>query len=241
MISFFTVLVSFGQEDSLGIEPIDTNYYSGFFVQVYSSPYFSNNFYARTQTNDYQDPIDIQNMYTEYFGYTAGLSFGYTARDWLLVTGLLYSKRAAEFNVLEQKQLIVGQDTTDLILKTHFINQYRQLNIPISFGYVSYFGRVELAIKAGVSIGVNLINDGYTYDFKNKDVILLKENAAPINISYTLSANVKYLINDRFRIFAEPYYMSGINSIWKDSPIYAWKQVHYGCSFGIEYLISKNE
>ncbi len=236
------VLFSFAQEDSLGIEPIDTNhYYSGFFIQAQSSPYFSNNFYARTKTGDYQDPIDIENMYNEYSGYTVGMSFGYTSKDWLVLTGLQFSKRASEFNVTEQKQLIVSQDTTDLNLETHFVNRYHQLNIPISFGYVNYLGHIELVIKAGLSLGLNVINDGYTYNFEDKEVILLKENAAPIIVSYMLSANIKYLINNRLRIFAEPYYISGINSIWKNSPIYAWKQIHYGCSFGVEYLLMKNE
>ena len=226
-------------EDSLYIEPIDTNqYYSGFIIQAHSSPFFTTNFFSMPKTRDYTNPIDPEDMYTEYSGYMVGLNLGYTTKDWLVISGINFSKHSANFSVTESKEIIVGNDTTITPITTSSLNDYQNIQIPVSFGYVNYFGNWALTIKAGLFFSINLINDGYTYDFKNKEIVELKDNFSPVLISYSLSASLKYQLSKKLRVFVEPYYISGVNSIWPDSPIYAWKQVHYGAALGIEFLIN---
>ena len=199
---FFLFLISIGlslysqdefDEDSLYTEPIDTNhYYSGFIIQAHSSPFFTSNFFSMPKTRDYTNLIDPEDMYTEYSGYMAGLNFGYTTKDWLVVSGINFSKHSANFSVTEQKELIVGNDTTIIPITTSALNEYQNIQIPISFGYVNNFGKWALTIKAGLYLSINIMNDGYTYDFKNKEIIELKDNFSPVLLSYSLSASIKY-------------------------------------------------
>jgi predicted porin len=84
-----------------------------------------------------------------------------------------------------------------------------------------------------------MIEEGLTYDYKKKDVIDIKDNYNKLQMSYSLSANLKYQLTEKLNLFVEPYYNSGINSIWKDSPVYAWKRISYGVFLGVEYLIDK--
>jgi len=241
----FLILVSlivFSQEDSLDIEPIDTNtYYSGFIVQLQTAPYFSNNFYTRTDLSEYINDIDPKSMYQEQAGYIVGLNLAYVTTEWSLKTGLHYSKHNSLFSLTEEKDIVVGQDTSSQDIETSYMNKYQYLHVPIIFGYVSNWGKWSLTVNAGVFLSFNLVNDGLTYDFKKREIISLNENFNNFSVAYTLSANIKYPIDKNLRIYIEPYYISGINSIWEESPIYAWKQMHYGVALGIEFLLNNSE
>jgi len=232
------VILSQAQEDSIACEPIDTtHYYQGFFIQAHVAPFFTHNLYTRTSINDYTNPINPNSLTTEHPAYLVGVNVGYQTRDWVALVGLHYSERTADYKLVEDREIIVGDDTNVVEVEVNYVNRYQDINIPISFGYLTSFGRWSLAIKAGVYFSFNIFNDGYTYDFDKKEVIRLEENFAPFLVSYSLNAALKYKISNKWKVYAEPYYISGINSMWSSSPIYAWKQIHYGLAVGVEYSI----
>lgn len=226
--------------DSIEIEQPDTNhYYQGFFIQAMAAPYFTSNVFTRTNINDYNNPVDMASLYTEKPSYIMAVNFGYTAKDWLVHTGIQYTKTSSDFCLVEARDVIVGNDTSTVDVQTEWVNRYEYLHVPLAFGYVMHYNHWTADIKAGMYFSFNLSKEGYTYDFSKKELILLEENFNPVLISFSLGANLKYQFTNRFRIFLEPYYISGINSIWKSSPVYAWKQIHYGASIGFEYLLGE--
>lgn len=238
---FFIVLTPFlmAQDDSLEIELVDTNtYYSGFILQAHAAPFLTTNLYARTNINDYSNPINPKSLTEEHPAYLVAVNFGYVSNDWIALTGIHFTDRSADYTLVEDREIIVGDDTNTVEVEISYLNTYQDIHFPLSFGYITNFGKWSLAIKAGVYFSVNLAKDGYTYDFSKKEIIRLEENFSSFLVSYSLDASLKYQFSEKLGVYIEPYYISGINSIWKESPVYAWKQIHYGIAVGLEYNIN---
>jgi len=232
------VQLGFAQNDSLYTEQEDTNtYYSGLMLQVFSGPLFTNNLYTKTNLNHYSNPIDPKSLNTERISYLLGVNIGYLSQDWVFSTGIHFSDRSADYTLIENKEIIQGEDTNTVQLTVNYINRYKDLHIPLSVGYVSHWNRWILTIKTGIYLSINVFNDGYTYDFQTKELIILNDNLSKFLVSYSLDASLKYQLNSKLGVFVEPYYISGMNTMWKDSPVYAWKQIHYGLTLGLEYFI----
>jgi len=244
LLIFFLIIgqALFAQQDTLEIEDIDTNsYYSGFFVQAHCAPFFTSNLYTKTIIDSYTNPVNPNNLEKEQVSSLLGINLGYLSKDWIVLTGIHFTHRKSDFHLEETQEIISGDDTSTTTISIDYLNQYQDIHIPLSFGYITNFNKWSLAIKAGIYFSVNLKNDGYTYDFKEKELINLNENFSTFLVSYSLDASLKYQYNKRWSIFFNPFYISGINSMWKESPIYAWKQIHYGLSIGLEYNINKFE
>jgi len=229
----------FAQQDSLEINTLDTNsYHTGFIIQAHIAPFLTTNLYTKTIIDDYSNPINPNSLNKEHPTYLTGVNFGYNDKDWLVLTGLHFTNRSSDYHLEENSEIISGDDTSIVTTVVDYTNKYQDLHIPLSFGYITYFNKWILAVKAGIYFSINLKNDGYTYDFKEKKLILLNENLSTFLVSYTIDASLKYQFGEKTAVFFNPFYISGINSMWKESPVYAWKQIHYGLSIGLEYHIN---
>ncbi len=239
ILLIITTQLLFAQTDSLKNNPADTTkYYNGLIVQIQAAPIFTNNLYTRTNLDDYSNSINPSSLNKEHISYLIGANIGYISKDWLIITGLHFTNHSSDFHLKEEKEIISNNDTNTTIIKINYTNRSQNLSIPLSFGYITNINKWSLAIKAGIYFDICLTYDGYTYDFKEKELINLEDNFSTFLISYSIDAALKYQFNNKIGLFLNPFYISGINSMWKNSPVYAWKQIHYGLSIGIEYRIN---
>lgn len=217
---------------------IDSTYFGnktsfkGFSIEILASPLFFNNMYTKTTLTQYKG-TSPEDMSKSKIGQLFGFKAGYINNNWLSQSGILFGTFKEEFNTVDTSY--INNDT--IITKITKDNAYQYLYLPLNIGYISNYKHFTFILKAGVNLGFNIHNEGLTYDFSIKKQIPLYDNYNWFEFQYSLSATVKYHLTDRLNLIAEPFYTSGTNSLWKESPIFAWKRIQYGCYIGIEFLI----
>ena len=118
-------------------------------------------------------------------------------------------------------------------------NKYSYLEIPLIFGY-TIFGSKKLSvdIKSGIITGILIRKNGKTVLPVNQKEIV-DVSALPLiktNFSMYLSAKINYQVNNKFRIFVEPYYKKSLKSIYAQNYLLMEKRARWGFRFGMEYL-----
>ena len=199
-------------------------------VQLLGTPLFYNSMYTSTTLTQYGG-IQPQELTKSNMGYVLGTQVAYITNNWLFQSGLLYSSITENFEF---------NDTSDNIT-THINknNQYRYLNVPINVGYIINSTHFSFEIKSGITFGINIYKEGLTYDFAIKKIIPLDANFTTLELQYSISTVIKYRLSNTINIIAEPFYTSGINSLWDETPFFAWKRIRYGCYLGIEFLFNQ--
>jgi len=214
----------------------DTNNFKGFSIELLASPLFYNNMYTKTTLTRYYGTAP-EEMSKSKIGQIFGFKAGYINNNWLYQSGILYSSFKEEFSTVDTNYL--NSDT--ILTNISKTNTYQYIYIPLNIGYVSNYKKFTFIISAGVNLGFNIYNEGLSYDFSIKKQIPLYKNYNWFEFQYSLSATIKYRLTDQLNLIAEPFYNSGMNSLWKESPIFAWKRIQYGCYIGIEFLIRDKE
>ena len=130
-------------------------------------------------------------------------------------------------------------DTTSNSANYNETNKYSYLEIPLIFGYTILGSRkLSVDIKSGIITGILIRKNGKTVLPTNQDEIV-DISALPLiktNFSIYLSAKINYQVNNKYRIFAEPYYKKSIKSIYNKNYLLVEKPARWGFRFGMEYL-----
>lgn len=220
-----------GGTSTIDEEP-DTNHYrTGFYLQAKFSPVLTYNVFTSTTIETYNGTVDPKTMYTERMSYVPSLNLGYASRYVDLNLGFVYLFYTERF-------LVNNYDSTQLKNYGYSrTNTYQYLCLPLTVAYVIHLNRFRMNLGAGFLLGINLQKDGLTYDFAKKEVIDLDDNFSPVNFSMHLSLATHYELNSKLTIFAEPFYTTGVSSIWESNPIYAWKRSHVGVFLGLQYWL----
>ena len=242
-LSYFLILIRLSAQnstDATNVNSHDTSNFKGYSIEILGSPLFYNNMYTKTTLTQYKG-TSPEKMSNSKIGYLTGFRAGYINNNWLYQSGIIYSTFQESFNTTDTSYLS-NKDTNNIIV-TNITkdNFYQYLYVPLEIGYINKIKKITLIIKAGVNLGFNIYKEGLTYDFSVKKQIPLYDNYNGFEFQYSLSATIKYQLNDNINLIAEPFYTSGMNSLWKESPVFAWKRNQYGCYLGIEFLIREKE
>lgn len=118
-------------------------------------------------------------------------------------------------------------------------NKYSYLEIPLIFGYTILGSKkLFIDIKSGIITGILIRKNGKTVLPVNQKEIV-DVSALPLiktNFSIYLSAKINYQVNNKFRIFVEPYYKKSLKSIYAQNYLLMEKRARWGFRFGMEYL-----
>ncbi|MBN2668235.1 MAG: hypothetical protein JXR60_03315 [Bacteroidales bacterium] len=224
------------------VENIETDtivpFYTGWMIELKASPLFTFNSYTKTQYESYTHEVSPNNMYDPQMSVISHLGLAYYGKNWGIHSGLSYFPLKENFVVYESNSKLVGVDSLTTIDRIKGVNTYNYLSIPLTVSYVIYLKRFQIDLRAGLQFNVSVSKDGLTYDFKEKKVIDLADNYQAFQAALAIGMGLRYVVKDNFFIVVDPFYITGINSIWKDSPIYAWKRSHIGAMVGIAYGFS---
>ena len=120
------------------------------------------------------------------------------------------------------------------------INNYRSIDIPIAMGYEVGNGRWHANINAGVVINIYSWQKGEILDASYNPVsITTGKNASPYQfktnagIGFMGGVSVYYKLNERYHLFAEPYFRYNFSPMNKDNITLKQKYQTAGLRLGV--------
>jgi len=177
-------------------------------------------------------------IYAAKFGYTAGVNLAYEFnKHWAAEVGIQYSNKG--YKTIPIKTGLIDLYGNITYTKATNIANYIYLDIPLKAIYTFFDKRLQLVIGIGATFNYLLKAIDKSIP---EDASLLVTNTVSnypynkINFSPTISAGVKYKINDRMNLRIEPTYRYGILSIDDKS----YKSIHlwsYGLNIGYYYKL----
>ncbi|RLD67245.1 MAG: hypothetical protein DRI84_02980 [Bacteroidetes bacterium] len=116
-------------------------------------------------------------------------------------------------------------------------NRFRYIEIPLMLGYEFRFKNLSVEVSTGVSFGFRVNSSGKFLNSKNELIDINQSNSPYSNtmMNYLLSVGLKYHLDNRFSIIAQPIYKTNLNSLFssESSPSYN----HFGLNIGLNYII----
>ena len=120
------------------------------------------------------------------------------------------------------------------------INNYRSIDIPIAMGYEVGNGRWHANINAGVVINIYSWQKGEILDASYNPVsITTGKNSSPYQfktnagIGFMGGVSVYYKLNERYHLFAEPYFRYNFSPMNKDNITLKQKYQTAGLRLGV--------
>ncbi len=193
------------------------------YVEMYAGPDYAFRNFTDTANSTYlqkrKESTSFTSAFSAGFRYTKVFSNGMSIR-----TGINYSQinekfKFAEANIIQKIYIINSNgDTTGSYTatgtryKTTF-NKYRTFDIPLSIGYELGNGRLHANFNAGVILNLYSWQQGDVLDTSYKPInITTGKTSSPyqyrtnIGIGFIGAVSVYYKLNDKWHIFAEPYF-----------------------------------
>lgn len=241
-ITFFIILFLFFHILSAQDKTSRTNQ-KPFFIGVHFSPDYS---YRQLVNNDGQSVTQTiirsrDRMEKARLGFTTGASVGWHLSSHLQIeSGLFYSAKGYKTN----KELLIyipPVSPGDPVAVKH-IYRKQFLDIPLRVVYLWGGKRLQVAPSGGVVFNLFMHQGQLTYSYYEsgevkKTKTQLLDDIRKMNLSVQLGMGLRYRLNDRLKIVAEPVFRYGLlNSA--DTPV-AEKLWTTGLNAGMYFSITK--
>lgn len=116
-------------------------------------------------------------------------------------------------------------------------NRFRYIEIPVMVGYEFRIKNLSVELSTGVSIGFRVNSSGKFLDSQNNLIDINSSNSPYSNtmMNYLLSVGLKYHIDNRFSVIAQPIYKTNLNSLFNSGNSARYN--HIGLNIGLNYII----
>ncbi len=205
LLTFLIPTILYGQDST-------STKYRKFFIGVNFSPDYC---YRNITKNDNSISSDewayeknySDSIYKPTFGYTTGLNFYYQVRKWYSIeSGIQYSRK--------------GYQTIPLPTGYHFeittiYYYFTYLDVPLQANFTFLKSKIQIIVSTGaifsylLHVGIKYVPQTQTADFQTQTHIS-KYSYNKINISPSVSVGLKYNVNNRINLCAQPTFRYGI-------------------------------
>lgn len=123
--------------------------------------------------------------------------------------------------------------------KVKSANRYKYLDIPVTFGHIWNFKRLQFDVSAGASFAIRIGVQGNSVN--NNEVTSFSENNNPYKKVITtalLGVGVAYQYDARTKLFFRPNYRINLGSVFESSDNYGVKYNSFALNAGLNYSLN---
>jgi cytoskeletal protein RodZ len=220
------------------------------YIDIYAGPDFVFRQMSDSPNSDYLEKRKQSSSF--YYAYSAGIRYTKVFSNGVSFrVGLNYSEVTEKFDFIQGNiiQIIyvtdaagdtIGSYQTSSTRHKLTFNKYRTLDIPAVIGYEWATGRWNFNFNGGVMVNVYSWNRGVVLDRTLQPVVISSsEKANPyqfktnIGLGAIASGSVYYGLNERLKIFAEPYFRFNLSSMSKSEQSLKQRFHTAGLRFGV--------